>query len=66
MASSTMVSDMHICLQLQELYRLHVANSEMPPQFSTLLQLRELLAISDKEAERLEAEVMESGAQFSI
>ncbi|KAK9803989.1 hypothetical protein WJX72_011066 [[Myrmecia] bisecta] len=52
--------------QLQDLYRLHVQNSEMPLQFSTLLQLREMLALPDNEAEALEAEVMNSGVQFSI
>ena len=53
-------------LQLMALYRLHLQNSSMPPQFSTLLQLRELLEIPDTDAEQLEMEVFESGASFSI
>ena len=48
------------------LYKLHLQNTEMPASFATLLQLREMLAISEKDAERIEREVYESGAAFSI
>lgn len=51
---------------LMGLYRLHLLNSEVPPDFATLLQLRELFALSDDEAERLEKELMGSGSLFSI
>lgn len=55
-----------VLLQLLNLYQLHLQNTEMPPNFATLLQLREMLAISEVDAERLEKDVYESGAAFSI
>ena len=55
-----------VLLQLLNLYKLHLQNTEMPPNFATLLQLREMLAISEVDAERLEKDVYESGAAFSI
>lgn len=48
------------------LYRLHLQNTEVPPNFAILLQLREMLAISESDAEQLETEVLESGSAFSI
>lgn len=48
------------------LYRLHLQNTEVPPNFAILLQLREMLAISEADAEQLEVEVFESGGAFSI
>ncbi|DBA75971.1 hypothetical protein WJX79_006400 [Trebouxia sp. C0005] len=48
------------------LYQLHLQNTEMPPNFAILLQLREMLAISEKDAEQLETEVFDSGSAFSI
>lgn len=50
-----------------DLYRLHIkSQSEVPPQFSTLLQLKEMLGISGDEAERVEAEVMQTPGAFCI
>ena len=52
--------------QLRELYRMYLQNAEVPAKFSTLLQLREMLAIRAAEAEALEDEILSSGAAFSI
>lgn len=49
-----------------KLYRLHLENTEVPPDFAVLLQLREMLSISEADAEKLETEVFESGSAFSI
>ena len=54
------------CMQRLRLYRLHLQNTEMPPNFATLLQLREMLAIPEADAEQLETDVFESGSAFSI
>lgn len=48
------------------LYRLHLLNGEVPPDFPTLLQLREMFELSDAEAERMERELMGSNSLFSI
>ncbi|DBA99326.1 TPA: hypothetical protein ACH3X3_011930 [Trebouxia sp. C0006] len=48
------------------LYQLHLQNTEVPPNFAILLQLREMLAISEMDAEQLETEVFDSGSAFSI
>ena len=53
-------------VQLRELYRMYLQNAEVPAKFSTLLQLREMLAIRAAEAEALEDEILSSGASFSI
>ena len=53
-------------VQLRELYRLYLQNAEVPAKFSTLLQLREMLAIGAAEAEALEDEILSSGTSFSI
>ena len=53
-------------VQRLRLYRLHLQNTEMPPNFATLLQLREMLSIPEADAEELETEVFESGSAFSI
>lgn len=60
------VADVYDVLQLLGLYRLHLQYGPVPPEFSKLLQLREMLDISDKEGEALEREVLESGSAFSI
>jgi hypothetical protein len=39
---------------------------QVPPKFATLLQLRELLSISDKRAEAIEEDILAAGASFSI
>lgn len=51
--------------QLLELYRLFVINSEVPTDFPTILQIREMFNLSGAEADRLEREVS-SAAMFSI
>ncbi len=48
------------------LYRLYLQMTELPPEFSSLLQLREMLSIKDEEAEGLETEVIGSRNAFSI
>ena len=53
-------------MQMNDLYRLYVSNTEMPAKYSTLLQLRELLDIKEDQAERLEQEVLGSSSSFSI
>ena len=53
-------------VQLRELYRMYLQNAEVPAKFSTLLQLREMLAIRTAEAEALEDEVLSNGTSFSI
>lgn len=52
--------------ELQDLYRLHLANTEQPPNFATLLQLQEMLAISISEAELIEKEFLHSPGAFAI
>lgn len=60
------VQQLTSCMQRLRLYRLHLQNTEMPPKFATLLQLREMLAIPEADAEQLETDVFESGSAFSI
>lgn len=52
--------------ELEDVYRLHLHNSELPLQYSTLLHLRQLLHIKDQRAEELEAELKSSAYEFSI
>ena len=52
--------------ELHALYRLHLTNTEQPPNFGTLLQLQEMLGISQEEAERLEIAVLRSPGAFAI
>lgn len=53
-------------VQLYELYKMHLQNTDVPAEFSTLLQLREMLAIDTRAAEYLEQEALQSGESFSI
>ena len=55
-----------VCWQMDRLYQLHLANTELPAKYSTLLQLREMLAIKEGDADALEQEVLGSGSSFSI
>jgi len=48
------------------LYRLFLQNTELPADFGALLALRDLLHMGTADAEALEAEVLSSGADFSI
>lgn len=52
--------------ELTGLYRLHLLNTPQPPEFSTLLQLQEMLGINAAEAESLENEVLRSPGSFAI
>ena len=54
------------CWQMNRLYQLHLQNTELPAKYSTLLQLREMLAIKEGDADVLEQEVLGSGSSFSI
>mmetsp|Transcript_28622 Transcript_28622/g.77215 ORF Transcript_28622/g.77215 Transcript_28622/m.77215 type:complete len:239 (+) Transcript_28622:538-1254(+) len=51
---------------LAGLYRLHITNTEHPPNFATLLQLQEMLGLSQEEAERVEIEVLQTPGAFAI
>lgn len=51
--------------ELEGLYRLHIQNEEIPPDFATLLQLRNMLGLSESQAEQIEKKIQESDA-FAI
>ncbi len=53
-------------VQLHDLYQLHMRNTNLPAEFSLLLQLREMLDIDNATAEALEQEVLGAGGSFSI
>lgn len=53
-------------MQLEDIYRLHLQNSELPLQYSTLLHLRQILNLTDKKAEELEGDLKNSAYAFSI
>lgn len=52
--------------ELTALYQLHIQNTEVPPNFAVLLQLRELLGLGADEAEDLEKQVLKEAEAFSI
>lgn len=52
--------------ELTGLYQLHIQNTEVPPNFAVLLQLRELLGLGADEAEELEKQVLKEAEAFSI
>ncbi|PNH07443.1 hypothetical protein TSOC_006114 [Tetrabaena socialis] len=52
--------------ELVELYKLHLHNAEVPPNFATLLQLQEMLGLNQEEAEKIELDVMQTPGAFSI
>lgn len=66
MVSALPSIDSRAAVQMNNLYRLYVGNTEMPAKYSTLLQLRELLDIEEREAEGLEQDVLGSSSSFSI
>lgn len=45
-------------LQLQGVYRIYIQYSEMPLDFAALLQLRNLLGISEDDGDRIEREAL--------
>ena len=57
---------MWLPVQLHDLYQLHMQNTNLPAEFSTLLQLREMLEIDPRVAEALETDLLQSGSAFSI
>lgn len=52
--------------ELTGLYQLHIQNTEVPPNYAMLLQLRELLGLGHDEAEELEKQVLKEAQTFSI
>jgi len=52
--------------QIRDLYQLHVRSTNVPPNYAVLLQLRDMLELPARDAKALEAEVLGSGASFSI
>jgi hypothetical protein len=56
----------HSKAEVEDLYRLHLKNTEVPPNFAVLLQLRDMLDLSQQEADDIEQEVMTAGEAFSI
>ncbi|KAL6782589.1 hypothetical protein ACKKBG_A07385 [Auxenochlorella protothecoides x Auxenochlorella symbiontica] len=52
--------------ELEALYRLHLLHTEDPSDYATLLQLRNMLGISTQIAARIEGEVAQLGAAYSI
>lgn len=52
--------------ELLQLYTLHLNSVEVPANFAILLQLREMLGLTRKEAEQLEEQVLAAGETFSI
>jgi hypothetical protein len=48
------------------LYRLYLQMTELPPEFSKLLQLREMLGIEEAIAQGLETDIIGSRTRFSI
>ncbi|KAF8070852.1 hypothetical protein HT031_000933 [Scenedesmus sp. PABB004] len=52
--------------ELVGLYRLHIENTEVPPNFAVLLQLRQLLGLERGEAEAIEEDVLRQSQAFSI
>lgn len=63
---SPLLDGHHSKAELVEIYKLHLQNAEVPPNFATLLQLQEMLGLNQDEAENLELEVMQTPGAFSI
>jgi hypothetical protein len=63
---SPLLDGLHPNEELCDLYRLHLKNTEVPPNFAVLLQLRDMLGLSAAQADALEQEVMAAGEAFSI
>lgn len=52
--------------QMQGLYKLYLETTELPPNYAHLLQLQDMLDLDKRDAEELEADIMENAAAFSI
>jgi hypothetical protein len=52
--------------ELQDLYKLHLRYGDVPPNYAILLQLQEMLTLSQDEAESIELEVLQAPNAFSI
>ncbi|GLC53943.1 hypothetical protein PLESTB_000890300 [Pleodorina starrii] len=63
---SPLLDGHHTKAELVDLYKLHLQNAEVPPNFATLLQLQEMLGLGQEEAEKIELEVMHTPGAFSI
>lgn len=63
---SPLLDGAHPKSELLDIYRLHLKHTEVPASFATLLQLQELLGISQAEAEEVEAQVMRATGAFNI
>jgi hypothetical protein len=55
-----------LLLQLVGLYKLHIENTEVPPNFAVLLQLRQMLGLDADTAEQIEDTVLQQSQAFSI
>lgn len=55
-----------LLLQLVGLYKLHIENTEVPPNFAVLLQLRQMLGLDADTAEQIEDTVLHQSQAFSI
>lgn len=64
---SPLLAGHHTLADIASLYKLHIKSSEeQPPAFAVLLQLQEMLGISQDEAEKMELEVLHAPGAFSI
>ncbi|KXZ41835.1 hypothetical protein GPECTOR_267g691 [Gonium pectorale] len=63
---SPLAAGYHSKADVVELYKLHLLNAEVPPNFATLLQLQEMLGLGQEEAEKIELDVMQTPGAFSI
>eukprot|EP00775_Hariotina_reticulata_P001916 gene1916-2248_t len=52
--------------ELVQMYKLHIQNTEFPPQFAILLQLRAMFNLSHTESEQIEEEALRESQTFSI
>lgn len=55
---SPLLNTYHSKDEIDSLYRLHIRNSDQPPKFPTLLQLREMLDIDADAAEKMEMDIL--------
>ncbi len=63
---SPLLDGHHSKEELVELYKLHLKNTEVPPNFATLLQLQEMLGLNQEEADKIELDIMQSPGAFMI
>lgn len=56
----------HTPEEMTNLYRLHILNTEQPPNYAMLLQMQEMLGLDPKTAEAIEKEVLQGAGAFTI